>query len=332
MSGRPDGPTWATSDTIEPMSEGAGEPSRGPAPGAATSSPEALALLLEHTDRSARGHETHPAVVAAVVGVERLVALLGTTQPSVLATAVTDGAEGRGTEPVVAATQQSLHTIGVALARVGSGWVADATVVNPETGGHPVATDLGALRAATRASIASYEGVPYYRDRYADRGSRYSLSDSGWLVHLVGAPESVAVHQVHWLSDLLATKGMPTWLMERHLEALVAALHEDGVDVGALPDALESVRARRRTHVSDDGLERAEEWVLRTVTAPPTTPTGRLLAGAVADARAGITRDTSPVMDWLTDPSRTTARDAAALTALHDHLLAAGPDGRAPQP
>lgn len=304
----------------------AGEPAgpgHDPASGPLDRSRAAVALLVEHADRSVAGREVRPAVVGAVVAIEELSVRLATTDPSVLAGAVRAADVGEGPRDVVETLRHHLHTVAVALARDGEGWVADATVLNPETGGHAVTTDLATLRAATRASVRSYREVGYYDDRYAERGARYSLSDSGWLAHLVPAPPEVAARQVVWLADLLAGKGMPTWLMERHLETLVAELEHDGLDTGSLPHAHEHLRSRRRAVLADEELEKAERWTTRNLGASPTSPVGLLVAAAVADTLAGVTLDASALMDWLCDPARTQPHDAAALVALHDHLRAA---------
>ena len=67
-------------------------------------------------------------------------------------------------------------------------------------------------------------------------------------------------------------------------------------------------RARRR-HVDDDLLRSADVWADEALgDALPVPRTGALLAAAVADERAGVTRDDSAVVDWLTDPGAGAAR------------------------
>jgi hypothetical protein len=54
--------------------------------------------------------------------------------------------------------------------------------------------------------------------RYGERGWRFSLSDSGWLQTLRELSPDAARAQLLWLSNLLAARGMPRYLMARHLE------------------------------------------------------------------------------------------------------------------
>lgn len=284
---------------------------------------DAAALLLEHCARSAHGRSTDPAEVASVVGVERVSILVGSHDTQALRAAVTDGLTGPPDSDLGALVGQLRQSIALALTRPGDDWKADATVLNPATGGHGVATDLDVLRAATRAAALSYGAVPYYRDRYGRRGADFSVSDSSWIVHLVDAPRETAAHQVTWLSDMLTHRGMPTWLMERHLTTMIDHLATAGLDVGALPHALGVLERRRRSVVDDALLDQAEEWVQDMVNAPPTAPTGRLVAGAVADVRSGVARSSAPLMDWLTHEDRTDATDASALHDVQDRVTAA---------
>jgi hypothetical protein len=295
---------------------------RSPAPLPASALADAAALVLAHCDRTAEGEEVDPGVVAAVVGVERLVGEVGTSEPQRLRAAVTDAMEGVGDPHVVRVVEELVQTIARTLPLRGSGWRADASVLNPDVGGHAVATELAALRAAVRAARTSFEEVAYYRDRYGERGARFSVSDSSWIVHLTRASAPVATHHVTWLAGLLATRGMPTWLMERHLGAMVAELTAAGLDAGDLSAARLALAERRRAHVDDTVLVRAEVVLADEVRAAPTTPLGHLVAAAVADVRSGATPDTTPLMDWLTAPVRADRSDVAAIRRLEAALLA----------
>jgi hypothetical protein len=45
------------------------------------------------------------------------------------------------------------------------------------------------------------------------------------------------------------------------------------------------------------------------------------MAAAVADQRAGVTRDDSSLVDWLTDPARVPETVATALLAVRQRIL-----------
>lgn len=57
-----------------------------------------------------------------------------------------------------------------------------APTVNPEAGSQEITADPDLLAACERAIDATYAAHPYDAARYADRGRRFSSSDSGWLV------------------------------------------------------------------------------------------------------------------------------------------------------
>ena len=61
-----------------------------------------------------------------------------------------------------------------------------AVTVNPDAGMYEITSDRDLLTACERAIDVTYAAHPYYPARYADRGRRFSSSDSGWLVHVAG--------------------------------------------------------------------------------------------------------------------------------------------------
>ncbi|WP_343994669.1 hypothetical protein, partial [Terrabacter terrae] len=222
---------------------------------------EAHQLLLAHVDRSLTGRLEDPAVVAAVVGIERLVAATGSTDEAVLRAALA-GEPVAGTDPgvVAALVGEGRAHVATGLIRRASGQPADAAVVNPASGGYDITTDATLLRAAVRAAQGSIDAMPYYGARYGERGSRFATTDSAWLISLAGLGETRAIRQVEWLSRVLAARGMPSWLLEIHLEALVAEVRAVAGDeaVGALPAAASALGQARRRHVDDDLMQAAE--------------------------------------------------------------------------
>jgi hypothetical protein len=296
----------------------------GPEPAA-----EARQLLLDHVDRALTGPLEDPAVLAAVVGVERLVVATGTTDEQVLRLALTGrltsreapGADlGRVAELVV---EGENHVV-AGIARRAEGLGADAAVVNPDAGGYEITTDATLLRAAVRAAQRSIDAMPYYGARYGARGSRFASSDSAWLVSLAWLGEAGAVRQVEWLARVLAGRGMPSWLLEIHLDELVREVRAvAGADaVGALPAAAAALASARRSHVDDELMRSADEWADEALgDALPVPRAGALMAAAVADARLGVTRDDSALLDWLTDAERLSPADAAALRDVRRRIV-----------
>ncbi|NUR15275.1 MAG: hypothetical protein HOQ13_03070 [Dermatophilaceae bacterium] len=172
--------------------------------------------------------------------------------------------------------------------------------------------------------------MPYYGARYGARGSRFATTDSAWLVSLAWLDEAGAVRQVQWLARVLAARGMPSWLLEIHLDELVGEVRSvaDPGTVGALPAAAAALASARRRHVDDELLEAADAWALEAVEAVegavdalPVPRAGALMAAAVADARSGVTRDDTALLDWLTDGERVPDPVATALLEVHRRII-----------
>ena len=188
---------------------------------------------------------------------------------------------------------------------------ARLAALNPETGDHPLPADPRELAAALRAGERSWAAVPYYAARYGERGERFTRSDSAWLATLAAYPPPVALRQVRWLGGLLAARGMPRWLLERHLdvlhEELVRAVPARRGAYAGLAAAAAALRAERRAHLDDAALAAlgaafdarvGPAWSARL------PETGALLGAAVADERAGVPGAVASLTAWLRDPDR----------------------------
>jgi hypothetical protein len=183
--------------------------------------------------------------------------------------------------------------------------------LNREAGGHPITTDLDELRAALRAAEASWEEFPYYAWRYGEHGRQFSWSDSAWLVMLGGQDEAQVWRHISWLGGLLASRGMPRFMLERHLWVLSQELvHAKPVRRQAY-DVLSRVAERmadeRRRILGDDELRMfgedfdarvGPEWSQRLRGA------GVLLAAAVADEYGGLAQAVPSLASWMREPSR----------------------------
>jgi hypothetical protein len=186
-----------------------------------------------------------------------------------------------------------------------------ASLINPEAGSHPVVGDPREVAASVAAGERSWREFPYYQARYGDRGRLFGHSDSAWL-SLIAAREQPQVNaEVRWLGELLASRGMPQWLLERHLEflhdELAAAVPEKREQYGRLLNAAAMLRDQRRAHVREqDFLSLSEDFVgmagEENVAKLPHM--GRLLVSAVADEAAGIAQAVAQIESWATDPSR----------------------------
>lgn len=194
-----------------------------------------------------------------------------------------------------------------------------AQALNADAGAHEVTHDPREIMAAIDAGIETWAQHPYYAARYGTRGRRFTRSDSAWLVTLVDLAEPVRRERLDWLGRLLATRGMPTLLLEDHLrhlhQALVAAVPERAVRYGALESASLVLAARRLAALPDfdalaAGVPRHAEL----------GSLGPIVVSAVVDERLGIQGVVASVESWLAAPRRL---DPACLAAARQAIARA---------
>lgn len=274
--------------------------------------PAVLDLLLAEADRDRTGPVTSPPQWAAVVSVERVSLVSGEEQPGALRLLV----QGEASGATLVEVRRAWARVADALARNRLGRTPDAGTSHRDAGHHSVTTDAERLRAAVRAAHRTFEAEPYYRARYADRGARFAGTDSAWLVTLADLLVDGCVGQVLWLARVLAARGMPSWLLERHLDDLAEELRAAcGADAaGSLPDAAARLRATRTAVLPEPALQDAAARMREETGAQEPLPGAAALALAAAvDVAAGTVASWAPCVDWLTDESRCDPRAAAWL-------------------
>ena len=184
-----------------------------------------------------------------------------------------------------------------------------ARELNPSAGSHVISSTEAELAAALRAGERSWAEFPYYATRYGDRGRAFTRSDSAWLVTLAYLDRASGVENVMWLSNLLAARGMPRWLMERHLEVLLEELGSMDPEAaedpyGNLHEALSTLRELREHRLPDEHLFRMKREFAAAVPATElegVPGAGALLAAAVSDEVAGLTMAVPSLVRWLAD-------------------------------
>jgi hypothetical protein len=135
-----------------------------------------------------------------------------------------------------------------------------ARAVNPDAGDHAITGDPIEWDAAQAAAHRSWREFPYYSHRYGERGWRFTLSDSAWIVTLCAMNTEAAERQIRWLRELLVNRGMPSYLLERHLDFLCEELtrrapeRESGNS--ALFDCAALLRAERERALTDAEFQR----------------------------------------------------------------------------
>ena len=193
---------------------------------------------------------------------------------------------------------------------------------NPEAGTMPAPTDPLELELARRSAQIVWRAVPYFGLRYGERGKRFGLSDGAWLITLVGLPAETRNAQVDWLATLLATRGMPSFLLEVQLRVsarVASALEYRGEP--QLRDAAEHLASRRRKKLSDLAMREAERrFVAVAERSAHARGTGHLVASALADAAIGVCPSAAPCLDWLRDAQRFAPAFRAAVQHVSEYV------------
>ena len=186
-----------------------------------------------------------------------------------------------------------------------------AFTINPFAGEHRITSSAVEIEASRRAAEVSLGEVSYYRERYGERGRLFGQSDGAWLATLCRGDERYVERQVLWLGGVLSSRGMPRWLLERHLGVLhseLLRLHPADAECYALlDDAAWLLRERRQARIAEaDARELAEGFTARAdATWTARVPEmGRILVAAVADEADGIDNAVPSVESWAGDPAR----------------------------
>jgi heme oxygenase len=185
------------------------------------------------------------------------------------------------------------------------------TSVNSVAGNHQIADNILEIRAAFRAVERLWARFPYYDMRYGMPGRRSTWSDAAWLVALTRDEQAKVNDQIVWLAQSVSQRGMPQWLMEQFLEMLYQELvhfvPESQMEYAKLLIAANVLADIRQARLSDEMLlslaqdfdeQVGPAWSARLPL------TGFMLASAVADEHAGMTKAVSSLESWMTEPSR----------------------------
>ncbi len=197
------------------------------------------------------------------------------------------------------------------------------THINPEAGNHPIPEDEREIQAALKASDRGWAEFPYYAQRYGDRGKRFSDSDTCWLVTLTALNPENLQKQIDWLCRVLATRGMPSLMLEYTLrflyEELAKAVPENKASYGKLlraADILKEARVKLIREKDFRELADAFERVAGSEMAHTLKNTGKLLVSAVVDEKSGIAGAVAALQGWLADADRFSAQWVLAVNEM----------------
>ncbi len=185
------------------------------------------------------------------------------------------------------------------------------TSINPEAGRHPVPTDSREVKASIQAADTCWNWFPYFEARYGERGRRFARSDGVWLATLCQFDREQINQQVRWLGRVLSTRGMPTLMLQIHLEILfeelASAIPEKRSEYEKLLDAAAELRKCRNRYIEEDQSQALTDAFNRAV-GPEWSErfphAGALLVSAVADERAGSVGTVKNIETWMTDSAR----------------------------
>jgi hypothetical protein len=207
---------------------------------------------------------------------------------------------------------------------------ASARTLNPEAGEHAISAHPGEQAAAEAATRLSWKEFPYYAKRYGERGWRFSLSDSGWLQTLSELSLDAAKSQVLWLANLLAARGMPRFLMERHLQhlhaQLIVSVPERADGYGFLLGLSAYLKEIRESRIPADRFSAlADAFESATANCSDKVRNmGVVLVAAVADDAAGAGQVLESVRNWASDASRFGPEWVSAVQATIEQARAGG--------
>ncbi len=185
-----------------------------------------------------------------------------------------------------------------------------ADTINPLAGLHVVTSDPEEIEASARAAETSLREYPYYRERFGDRAQMFGASDGAWLVTLCQGERDYVRRQVLWLGTLLSARGVPRWLLERHLEFLHRELLGLTFNADRCQPLLEAslfLRALRREQVTERefaALSAAFDEAVGPEWEGRLPGMGAILVSAAADEAAGVGRAVESVAGWAEDPAR----------------------------
>lgn len=185
------------------------------------------------------------------------------------------------------------------------------TSLNPEAGNFPIPTNPLEIEAAITAGMMCWNEFPFYEKRYGERGKRFAVSDSAWLVTLSDLSVELATDQANWLAKYLANLGMPQITMEFHLKYLYQELSkqisENEPKYKTLLLVSDQLKSQRLGKVSSAVFEKSnsmfnEFCLALNVTDLSMKNTGKLITSSIADGRNGMTEAMQNFKTWVTSP------------------------------
>lgn len=201
------------------------------------------------------------------------------------------------------------------------------SAVNPEAGNHATPQTPEEIELAAEAGRRAWAKYPYLQARFAERGKRFTGSDSCWLLTLVPLPLPAIRKNVYWLRDLLSVRGIPGMILETHLGEMRDLLHQTWPErketFTNFDLVLHELAEERRARINEDRLKRIKdefEPLLQVCAGKQVPGVPAILASAWADEQNGVKGAFSAVKDWLLDPVRFSSDWSARVSELSENI------------
>jgi heme oxygenase len=185
------------------------------------------------------------------------------------------------------------------------------TAVNPEAGQHAIPQNPVEIGIALRSGIKAWNKYPYLDMRYSERGVRFTGSDSCWLATLYRYNFESMRKNISWLRKILATRGIPTIILESHLTELYAeflsCLPERANEFQKYEEMIRELQTERFRLLPPEALRDLEsEFVPRfnNCPGPKLSSASTLIVSARLDEQSGIAGARDAVMQWVYMPGR----------------------------
>lgn len=184
--------------------------------------------------------------------------------------------------------------------------------INFEAGHHAMPQNPREIDLALRAAKVAWEKYSYLEHRYGERGRRFTDSDSCWMFTLARAPREIVVTRaLEWLRTVLASRGIPTVILEFHLMAILLAIDsefpEQPIKKTQFDRFLADRKAERRGLFgaeSQSHLVDAFDQRFRACTGFKVELAAELITSAWVDEHSGISGSLSALCNWFTDVER----------------------------
>jgi hypothetical protein len=184
------------------------------------------------------------------------------------------------------------------------------TAINFEAGDHAMPQDPREIELALRAGRTAWRRYSYLEHRFGERGRRFTGSDSCWLVALTHMPVDTATRSLDWLRTILASRGIPTVILEGHLRVIAQALAEEfpeQADMGVRFDPFLAKLDGEHRALGGAEIARTVELFdrrFRDCAGLTVESAARLIASAWVDERSGIAGALVSVRDWFANAGR----------------------------